>query len=119
METKVYSESFIHASDLDWENAGDGVRRKILGSAKEIMMVRVEFRKGAVGYLHKHPHRQVTYVDSGRFEVEISGKMEKLSAGDGFIVGPDIKHGVRALEDGCLIDVFTPAREDFLKESNK
>jgi len=25
-------------------------------------------------------------------------------------------HGVVALEDGCLVDVFTPARMDFLEE---
>ncbi len=83
------------------------------------MMVRVVFRRGSAGPVHRHPHRQVTYVESGRFEVEIEGKTEVLSAGDSFIVGPETAHGVKALEDGCLIDVFAPAREDFLRESNK
>lgn len=92
------------------------MRRKILGYSPEMMMVRVEFDRGAVGAVHTHPHRQVTYVASGKFEVEIDGRKNRLSAGDSFIVEPEITHGVTALEDGCLIDVFTPARKDFLGE---
>lgn len=116
MKTPFNSEPFVFASRLEWENTGEGVRRKVLGFSPQLMMVCVEFRKGAVGYLHSHPHRQVTYVESGRFEVEIGGAMEQLAAGDSFIVGPEVKHGVKALEEGILVDVFTPVREDFLRE---
>jgi quercetin dioxygenase-like cupin family protein len=35
-------------------------------------------------------------------------------AGDCFYASADVVHGVRALEDGALIDVFTPVRKDFL-----
>jgi quercetin dioxygenase-like cupin family protein len=37
-----------------------------------------------------------------------------LRSGDSFFVSADLIHGVVALEAGTLIDVFTPAREDFL-----
>ncbi len=106
---------FVKTEGLEWENAGEGIRRKILGYDTNLMMVRVEFKSGAVGYQHTHPHRQVTYVESGRFEVQIDGKKDILRRGDSFIVEPDLPHGVTALDDGCLIDVFNPAREDFLK----
>jgi quercetin dioxygenase-like cupin family protein len=109
---------FVRSDEVAWENAGEGIRRRILGHDSNLMMVRVEFKSGAVGYVHNHPHRQVTYVASGRFEVEIDGRKELLKTGDSFIVGPDISHGVTALEDGCLIDVFNPPREDFLKKAN-
>jgi quercetin dioxygenase-like cupin family protein len=56
----------------------------------------------------------VTYVEAGRFEVEIGGARRTLEAGDGFFVPPEVEHGVTALERGSLIDVFAPAREDFL-----
>ena len=115
MEKLNKSRRFVKAEGLEWEDAGEGVRRKILGHDGKLMMVRVEFRSGAVGYQHTHPHRQVTYVESGRFEVQIDGKKEVLEGGDSFIVEPDLSHGVTALQDGCLIDVFNPAREDFLK----
>ncbi len=115
METPSKSASFVIASGLKWESTDDGVRRMILGFNADIMMVRVEFQRGAVGYLHSHPNRQVTYVESGLFEVEIGERKEQLVAGDSFIVDADVKHGVKALEAGCLVDVFTPAREDFLQ----
>lgn len=114
LDSEVKSQPFIHASEMKWENAGEGVRRQILGYSPEIMMVRVDFDKGAIGPGHTHPHCQVTYVESGRFEVESNGKKEELVAGDCFIVDPDVRHAVRAVDAGCLIDVFTPLREDFL-----
>jgi quercetin dioxygenase-like cupin family protein len=105
---------FIRAAEQDWEDLGDGVRRQILGFDDALMMVRVTFEPGAVGTLHHHPHRQATYVEAGRFEVEIGGERRRLGAGDGFFVPPGLEHGVKALEGGALLDVFAPAREDFL-----
>ena len=78
------------------------------------MMVRVDFELGAVGPMHQHPHRQATYVHSGRFEVTVDGERRILGAGDCFIARADAPHGVVALEAGTLIDTFTPARADFL-----
>ncbi|RYZ56943.1 MAG: cupin domain-containing protein, partial [Chitinophagaceae bacterium] len=78
------------------------------------MMVLVRFEKGAVGTLHHHEHRQVSYVESGRFEVEIDGVKKVLQKGDCFFVAPSLVHGVVALEAGSLVDVFIPAREDFI-----
>jgi quercetin dioxygenase-like cupin family protein len=108
------TEVFVQGSEREWQDLGDGVRRQILGHDEELMMVRVEFVAGAIGTAHQHPHRQASLVESGRFEVRIGDKARTLSAGDGFIVPPDVVHGVTALEAGVLVDVFTPARVDFL-----
>lgn len=105
---------FVQGGDREWQDAGEGVRRQILGHDEGLMMVRVEFVQGAIGTAHQHPHRQATLVESGRFEVAIGGEVRVLRAGDGFIVPPDVVHGVMALEAGVLVDVFTPARADFL-----
>jgi quercetin dioxygenase-like cupin family protein len=109
------SELFVQEERLDWETTGNGVQRKILGYDAAIMMVRVLFQKGSRGAVHSHPHRQVTLVEKGSFEVEIDREKKKLKAGDSFFIPPDVQHGVLALEEGILLDVFTPAREDFLK----
>lgn len=77
-------------------------------------MVIVQFEKGAVGSLHHHIHRQLSYVAAGKFEVTIDGKQKILKYGDCFFVAPDLVHGVVALDEGTLVDVFTPVREDFL-----
>jgi quercetin dioxygenase-like cupin family protein len=107
---------FISNSDYEWENAGEGVRRKILGYDKELMLVVAEFKKGSVGYLHKHYHTQVSYIINGSFEVNINGEKRIQKAGDVYFLLPNVEHGVVALEDSCLIDVFTPHREDFVKK---
>lgn len=109
------SRQFILSGKMEWEKVDDGVERKILGYDDHLMMVCVRFEKGAIGSLHHHAHRQVTFVQEGSFEVEIAGKKNILSQGDSFFVAPGLVHGVVALEKGILVDVFTPAREDFLK----
>ena len=38
---------------------------------------------------------------------------KRLSAGDTYYVCPDVKHGVVALEESIILDIFTPQREDF------
>jgi quercetin dioxygenase-like cupin family protein len=109
------SSPFVRKAHTPWDTVGDGVRRQILGHGPDLMMVRVDFRKGAVGVVHHHPHRQVTYVVTGSFEAEVNGEKQRLGPGDCFFVTADVPHGVVALEDGTLIDVFTPARDDFLR----
>lgn len=107
-------QAFIKSKNTDWHAVEEGVERKILGYDEQIMMVAVRFVKGAVGSMHHHPHRQVSYVSSGRFEVTIGGQKEILEPGDSFFVSPELEHGVVALDEGELIDVFSPARETFL-----
>ena len=105
---------FIKSDDVAWENVGAGLRRKILGYDEALMMVFVEFQKGAVGIVHKHHHTQVTYIDSGAFEVQIGGSKKVLRHGDCYFIPSNVEHGAVALEDGTLIDVFAPMREDFV-----
>ena len=115
MENKFGMSGFLFSNDYEWENVGDGVRRKIMGYNKDLMLVLVEFKKGAVGYIHKHYHSQVSYFISGSFEVTIGAEKKIQKAGDVYFLESNVEHGVVALEDSSLIDVFTPHREDFVK----
>lgn len=117
METKERtSEMYVHNDSIQLEKVGEGVQRKILGFDKNIMMVEVEFKKDGIGPIHAHPHTQVTYVAAGSFDVFIGEEKKVLKKGDCFYIPPQVSHGVVCLEDGMLIDVFTPCREDFLKD---
>jgi quercetin dioxygenase-like cupin family protein len=44
----------------------------------------------------------------------IGDEKQVLKGGDCYFIPPDIPHGVVALEPSSLLDIFTPAREDFL-----
>lgn len=108
---------FIFNEDIQWENVGDGIRRKILAYDKDLMLTAVEFKKGAIGYLHKHPNKQVSYIVKGSFEVTLGTEKKIQKAGDVYFVPSNLEHGVIALEENSLlIDVFSPYREDFIKQ---
>jgi quercetin dioxygenase-like cupin family protein len=105
---------FVLTSATEWQQVAPGVRRQILGHGPDLMMVRVDFDAGAIGTVHHHPHRQVTYVAAGTFEATVGVETGKIGPGDCFFVVADAPHGVVALTAGTLIDVFTPQRDDFL-----
>jgi quercetin dioxygenase-like cupin family protein len=107
--------NFVFNDEIEWEEVAPGTRRKILAYDKDLMALVVEFKKDAIGYLHKHYHTQISYIISGSFEVNINGEKKIQKAGDAYYLQPHIEHGVVALEDSLLVDIFTPAREDFIK----
>jgi len=109
------SANFIEDREVSWEFPDPGIRRKVMAYSDQLMLVRVDFEKGAVGTLHEHYHTQISHVESGVFEVQIAGEKRILKTGDAFYVPPDTVHGVVCLEAGVLIDVFNPAREDFIQ----
>lgn len=108
---------FIENRDVPWEITGPGMKRKIMAWDEKLMVVKVQFEKDAIGTLHQHPHSQITHVESGIFEVEIGGEKKVLTTGDAFYIPPNIIHGAVCLEEGVLIDVFSPMREDFIKQN--
>lgn len=100
--------------EIDAQKAGEGVQRKILSYTDELMCVENHFEKGAVGALHHHPHTQITYVVSGRFEFTIDGVKKIVAAGDSMLKKDSVEHGCVCLEEGILLDIFSPMREDFV-----
>ena len=111
---KNTSGPYAHDSEVEWEDLGGGIKRKLLTFEEKVMMVKIDFKAGAIGEAHSHPHIQCSYVESGEFELTIDGKVRVLKTGDSFLVPTNVVHGAKALTDGVLIDVFTPLREDFL-----
>ena len=98
------------------ESVGEGLTRQLCGYDDSILMAKVEFEVGAVGDLHSHTHSQVSYVQSGEFDVSINGVETRLGPGDSFYIAPNLIHGAICRKAGVLIDVFSPIRDDFLGE---
>lgn len=111
---KTQSNTFILEKETTWEPAGEGVVRQIMGYDGQVMLVKVKFDRGAIGSLHAHYHTQTTYVVSGKFEFTVNGKKQIVETGDSIYIEPDAEHGCSCLEEGILIDCFSPMREDFL-----
>ena len=103
-------------NEIEAEKCGEGVERKILAYADEMMCVENHFKKGAIGALHHHPHTQITYVFSGEFEFEIEGVKKVVRQGDVLLKRNDIVHGCACLGEGILLDIFNPMRKEFVEE---
>ncbi len=110
----IQSTEFQFESEITWEDVGNGIHRQVFGYDETLMLVKAKFITGGVGVLHQHPHSQVTYVDSGVFEMTIGGEKKIIKKGDGYYVPPNVVHGCVCLEAGILIDAFSPHREDFI-----
>ena len=105
---------WVFDADVSGTNPSEGIERRVLAYCDEAMCVVNHFKKGAAGAIHSHPHTQITYVASGVFEFEIEGEKNIVKKGDAMLKQDNAKHGVVCLEDGTLVDFFTPMREDFV-----
>ncbi|MBB6479888.1 cupin domain-containing protein [Spirochaeta isovalerica] len=106
--------NFFPGEEIELEDLGNGMKRKVTAFHDNLMCVEVHFEKGAIGALHSHPHEQITYILSGEFEFNIGGTKKVLKAGDSTFKQPHIEHGALCLKEGVLLDIFTPCRKDFL-----
>jgi quercetin dioxygenase-like cupin family protein len=106
--------AFSPAADLAWEEMAPGVRRTLVAYNDDLLLVKVAFETNAVGALHQHVHSQISYVESGEFEVTVGDETRVLRAGDTFYAAPNVPHGVVARQAGTLLDSFSPVRLDFL-----
>ncbi len=91
-----------------------GLTRRVGANNDKLFLVEHRMEDGWVGAAHSHPHDQVVYVVSGRLRVKAGGETFDVGAGDSFVVRGGVEHQASALEAALVIDVFTPARLDYL-----
>ena len=95
-----------------------GVRTRVL-TRGELMFSLVELDDGAVSAIHDHPEVQMGLVLEGAFERRQGDEVRLLRTGDGFYVPPNVPHGGRAVGGRCrILDVFSPPRERYVRESS-
>lgn len=110
------NDRWVFYKDVEAQDAGNGVTRRVLAYSDDLMCVENTFEKGAVGSLHHHPHTQITYIVSGKFEFEIDGVKKIVQKGDTMLKTNDVVHGCVCLEAGVLLDIFNPYRQDFVND---
>lgn len=107
---------YVENSQVQAQDLGGGVTRKVLAYSEQLMSVELHFKKGAIGATHNHPHEQIGYIVSGMLIYKEEGSEDKiLKTGDTYYVAPNVNHGIEVLEDTVLLDIFTPMRKDFIE----
>ena len=93
----------------------EGVWLKNLSYGDKTHLIEVKIKKGPLIPEHKHPHEQTGYLLSGKVKF-FSGDDEVVALpGDSWTFAGEKMHGAEALEDAVVIEIFSPAREDYLK----
>jgi quercetin dioxygenase-like cupin family protein len=81
----------------------------------QMTVARIWLGKGAVVPTHEHVNQQMTMLETGSLEFEMEGRRFVLRPGDALVIPPHIPHRVEALEESTATDLFTPAREDWIR----
>ncbi len=115
----MQSPIFLSSDEVPLEEVEPGIKRQILGHNDNLMLVKAIFEAGAEGKEHKHFHSQVSYVESGVFDVTVDGVKKRHKAGDCFFAPANVMHGAVCIEAGVLLDTFSPIREDFFENYKK
>jgi quercetin dioxygenase-like cupin family protein len=89
------------------------VVRKVIHSA-QMTIARLKILKGAIVPEHSHVNEQIANVERGALLFHIGGVDQVVGAGESLVIPPNVPHGVVALEDTLVTDVFTPRREDWI-----
>lgn len=91
-----------------------GIRIKTLVHGKKTLMSEFVLAKGSVLPTHKHPYEQTGYLMKGRLRLTIGTKTFDVGEHDSWCVEPDVEHTACVLEDSVAVEVFSPARQDYL-----
>ncbi len=101
-------------SEVEGIVVGKGINRRVLVSSEHLMLVHFELEEGAEIPMHEHPHEQAGFLLKGRIKVTSGEKEYLLEEGQSYLITPNKKHEVLALEYSQVLDVFLPPRKDFL-----
>jgi len=87
---------------------------------ERMTIARLVLRQGAMVPMHHHENEQVTIMESGALRFVFAGRDKDreivVRAGEVVQIPPYIPHTVEALEDSTVTDLFSPRREDWIRD---
>jgi quercetin dioxygenase-like cupin family protein len=104
----------------DWDDpfktepAYEGIDRRVLSFTDDLMLVHYTVEEGAEFPEHEHEEtHQAVFVIEGELEL-FGDRSARLEAGDSFVVGPGVRHGIRGVaERTTIVDAFAPPIEEY------
>ncbi len=103
--------------NMEWEQVTRGLARKII-TGEKVMSAQVHLEKGARVPEHAHANEQISHILEGSLKFWVAGEILVLGPGDVLVIPPDVPHGVLALEETLVLDVFSPIRQDWLDHTD-
>jgi quercetin dioxygenase-like cupin family protein len=105
-------------SHYDWnqipeERLNPLVTRRVIHTVA-MTVARLRIAKGAVVPAHRHVNEQLAMVEQGALKFDLDGEQILVSAGQALAIPSGVPHGVEAMEDSVVMDLFTPRRQDWI-----
>src|SRR5947209_4157504 len=103
----------------DWETIEEEqlnplISRKVIHGAN-LTVAQIRLRKGARVPEHRHISEQLSMITEGSLHFLIEGEVKVVKTGEALQIPPNIPHSAEAFEDCVAIDLFSPAREDWIR----
>jgi quercetin dioxygenase-like cupin family protein len=103
-------------NDEGYRERVPGIRLKTSCYGERTHMIRILLEAGSVLPVHEHPHEQTGVLLSGHLRFSVDGQDVDTLPGDTWCFPGGQPHGLQALEDSVVIEVFSPVREDYLPQ---
>lgn len=94
----------------------NGIEQKTLVHGEKTLMVEFRLQQGAALPLHSHPHEQTGYLVKGRIRLTVGENSHDVLPGDSWCIAGNTLHCAECLEAAVAIEVFSPVREDYVKQ---
>ena len=108
----------VHRWDeIALEKITEMISQKIVAGERE-MLAQIYLKRGALVPLHSHESEQMTYILQGALKVVVGGDALTVREGEVLHVPSGVPHQAEALEDTLELDVFSPIRQDWLKDGD-
>jgi quercetin dioxygenase-like cupin family protein len=106
----------VHRWDeIALEKITEMISQKIVSGERE-MLAQIYLKRGALVPVHSHESEQMTYILQGALKVVVGGDVLTVREGEVLHVPSGVPHQAEALEDTLELDVFSPIRQDWLRD---
>ena len=83
--------------------------------AANMTVARIHLLQGAIVPEHRHPNEQISFLEWGKLRFTLNGEVRVLEAGDMLEIPSNVPHSVEVIEESVAVDIFAPAREDWIR----
>jgi len=103
----------------DWDEIKEEALTPLLTrkyiSGEHMTLAKFFLKKGCIVQSHSHANEQLSTVLDGKMVFTIDGQKIVARSGHTVCIPPFSTHGVEALEDTTMLEVFSPIRKDWIE----
>jgi quercetin dioxygenase-like cupin family protein len=105
---------FYQQNNQGYKQILPGIDLKTLVHGEKTLLAEFHLQRDSQLPRHAHPQEQTGYLISGHIRLTIGGETFDVQPGDGWCIPANLEHQAEIVVDSIALEVFSPAREDYL-----